>query len=598
VSAKRITVGCLLIAGLRTTLAFSASSWFERSVELYHQGRYADAVLLLQERSAGDKANPEATQAALLLTRTYVQLGEIDKARRMAEDFLQRYPSSRYLEWIHFELGRIAYQQRDLAVALLHFIWILDHSKNPHLNGASEDHLLAIMNSGVNEQFLLAVSGQLHAPLVQRWLPLWTARIYYGVNRPTEAKALLQKMNNAELSEKQLLLVQEWQRSPEQLRYPIRIGIALPLTGDYSQEGRQFLSGFVYGLQEQRQNLDLIIKDTKGSLVEAVRQMSELLKSDASVIIGEIDGNRSAALAGQAAQTDKLFISPISTDNGIAGLGNRIFQMNSDMDTRGAALARYAFEKLGMRTFATLAPADEYGQALTDAFTSAVDKLGGAIIAQQWYYPGTEDFKRHFQAIRETALRVSEPDTALINQFLRRKKELAESGQRVLGTQDDEFEIPIRSIDGFFFPIYEEDLAYIAPQYALVNIQSTPLGGDNWNHPEILRNQRRYLAGAVFISGQFIQDTDMEYIRFKNGYRISVGQSPTVLSVLGYDLAGLLKEAIGSSHPATQAMMHSLCRASGFRGLAGEYCFLADSRVNQSVHLLRFENGIIQKLEN
>ncbi len=592
---------CLVIScGLLSAKVKDAEELFERSIALYREQQYNDVIPLLRELTKADHS-PQccASRAGLLLARTYSQLGQFSQARQTAEECLLRFPSSRYSDWFHFELARVACQKNDWLEARSHLLWILEHSENAAMRSICEDRLTALVNSGMEESALLEMRKNLRTDLAKVWLKLWTVRYYYGIGQKEKGYALLEGMKRSELSEKQFATLQEWQATPEEdLRYPLRIGLILPLTGDYADEGRRFLSGFLLAMKERNESVELVLKDSKGSLAEACRVMTELLHSNVSLIIGELDGDRSTALAALAAQENKLFLCPVATNNGIAALGERVFQMNSDLQVRGRALARYAVEKLGLHSFATLAPADEYGQALTDAFAGAVDQLGGTIIAEQWYYPGTEDFKRHFQTIRESALRFSPPDSAEINRLYRRKKELAETGQHVLGSQDDAFELPVKSIDGFFFPIYEEDLPIVAPQYALVNIQSQTLGGDNWNHVEVLSGQRRYINNAVFFSGQYLNDTDMDYIQFKNQYRLATLQSPTVLSVIGYDLAHQLLAMYDAGNAWSASLAVYLKETPVFKGLAGDYRFSADSRVNQSVHILQYQNGNIVKLEN
>jgi tetratricopeptide (TPR) repeat protein len=590
----------LFLCGAVPAALDNSAKLFEHSATLYRDQQYDHALSALRELFRDDGAPSRyASRAGLLLTRTYSQLGRFDEARQTAQECLIRFPSSHYSDWFHFELARISCQTDDGRQARSHLLWILEHSAHATMVSVCEDRLTAMVHAGIEESVLLEMQENLRTDRAKAWLKLWTVRYYYGIGKKERGYALLQGMKRADLSEKQFTTLQDWQSLPEEkLRYPLRIGLILPLSGEYDNEGRQFLSGFLLALKERRDPVELVLKDSKGSLAEACRVMNEMLNSNVSIIVGELDGDRSTALAALAAQAGKLFLSPVATNNGIAGLGKRIFQMNSNIETRGQALARYAIEKLGLQTFATLAPADEYGQALTDAFTVAVDRLGGAIIAQQWYYPGTEDFKRHFQTIRESALRSSPPDTAEINHLYRKKKEMAEAGQRVLGSQDDLFELPVKSIDGFFFPIYEEDLPIIAPQFALVNIQSLPLGGDNWNHLETLSGQRRYVNGAVFFSGQYLDDTDAAYIQFKNQYRLATLQSPTVLSVIGYDLAHQLQAMYVSGNAWTACPAAYFEQAPVFKGLAGDYRFSADSRVNRSVHILQYQNGNIVKLEN
>jgi ABC-type branched-subunit amino acid transport system substrate-binding protein len=571
---------------------------FDQSIILYRNQRYNEALEVLAKLAEPGARHNQVSKSLLMQIRTLEKLGEWNRAEALADRFAIDYPNSRYMGDLHLIRSRLAWHKGDRANSIRNLLWILDRSTDTQVSAAAEDHLTAMVNTRMTQPLWRELCSEEHSAATAAWLKIWTARAMLGWQRKDEADRLLRELNGLTLTEKQLRLLRAWQATEAaNMAYPSRLGIVLPLSGDNANEGHQFLQGFIYALSEKKSAVELVLQDSKSSLIDATRTMIPLLKADVDVIIGDLDGNRSAALAALAAQAGKTYLCPVATDNGIAQLGEQVFQMNSDLETRGAALARYAFEKLGLRTFASIAPADDYGQVLTDAFSSTIDKLGGSIVAQQWYYPGTEDFTRHFQTVRETALKAAPPDTAILNAFARHKKEMAEAGQRTLGSQDDEFEIPVRSIDGFFFPIYEEDISIIAPQYALVNIQSTLLGGDFWNNPDILRSQRRYVNGVVFFSGHYVNETNLEYINFRNRYRIMTAESPSILTVLGYDLGHQVDSIRRAGRLQDGQVGEYLSTAEPFKGMAGTYQFSADSRVNRIVHLLQFKDGNIAKME-
>lgn len=599
----RTLFGLLLLGfcGLDTLAAYqekTPAAQFDQSLILYRNQRYDEALTMLKGLTDTGTPHQHMSRALLLHMRTLEKMGKWQQAESLADRFIMEFPRSRYLDDVHLLKSRLAGHNGDRIGTLRHLLWIMDHSENSDLVAIAEDRITGQLNSKVTRSAWHTLASEEHTSATAIWIKLWSARANLGWQCKSEAERLMRELNGSTLSDKQLRLLQAWQgKEAGSLEYPTRIGLVLPLSGDNGAEGHEFLQGFIFALAEKKTAVELVLQDSKSSLIEAAKAIRPLLKADVDVIIGDLDGGRSAALAALAVQAGITYLCPVATDIGIAGLGEQVFQMNSDLETRGEALARYAYDKMGLRTFASLAPADGYGQLLTDAFTATIDKLGGTIIAQQWYYPGTEDFKRHFQTIRATALATAPPDTAVLNAFSRRKKEMAETGQRTLGSQDDEFEIPVRSIDGFFFPIYEEDIAIIAPQFALVNLQSTLLGGDYWYHPDILRSQRRYVNGVVFFSGYYVNETNMEYIDFRNRYRIITAQSPSALSVMGYDLGNQLDRIKKAGQLQDGRIADFMQNGTTFQGVAGTCRFSADVHVNRMVHLLQYKDGNITKLE-
>ena len=105
-------------------------------------------------------------------------------------------------------------------------------------------------------------------------------------------------------------------------------------------------------------------------------------------------------------------------------------------------------------------------------------------------------------------------------------------------------DIAVRSIDGFFLPIYEEDIPYIASQFALYNIKARLLGGDSWNAAELLRNQQRYVNGVVFFAGHFVDETELNYINFIRDFRIATSSSPGTMAIYGCNIIKLVLNGI------------------------------------------------------
>jgi ABC-type branched-subunit amino acid transport system substrate-binding protein len=156
--------------------------------------------------------------------------------------------------------------------------------------------------------------------------------------------------------------------------------------------------------------------------------------------------------------------------------------------------------------------------------------------------------------------------------------------------------VPIRSIDGVFLPAYEEDLTALAPQFALANIEAMPMGGEAWFNPELLKTQKRYVNGLVFFSGKFVDETALEYIQFVNKFRSITRTSPTIFTVYGYDLMRLLIAAVEAGNISSEDIVRYLEKMKNYIGLGGSCSFSASSHVNQSVNLLQYKDGVIQKL--
>lgn len=586
-------------------------SYFTKGLILYRNKQFDQAKINFLTAIADPARNPQITASYLMIAKTFEKLNNPDQAINYAQILIKNYPQSRYVGDAYFIIATAYLRKGKDIEAIDNFLFAIENSRSKKLTTLCERLASKIVDRGISEQDLEGLFARHKSKTAYAWLTLWVARTKYALGQKDEADALISTFLSTKPEERFARAARElMQLSPEELAFPVRIGVVLPLSGYFSDEAQNMLKGIALAIKERKTKtprIELLVRDSQVSAGQAVTAMLALLKNDLSIVVGELEGTKSAALAGLCTQSDVPLIVPIATDNGIAAIGSMVFQANNDIETRGSVLAKYAIDSLKMRTFATLSPADDYGHDMTDAFSNTVDRLGGTIISQQWYYPGTEDFKRQFMAVREAGFRYALRDSLIasnipvrpsrIDSLFRiwnaRAKELSDDDKGLLESTD----IPVTTIDGFFLPIYEEDISLVAPQLALANIQSRLLGGDNWLNVDALRNQRNYVNGVVFVSGYYISETDLQYRDFQNRFRRATATSPSIMAVYGYNIMQLIISAVDAGYTQADEIVSYLETVEDFPGIGGEMTFHKNNHVNSSVNILQFQDGNIIRLE-
>lgn len=586
-----------------------ARSLFEQGLILYRNGNYEGAQQTLVTALERYPNSAHTSKMLLLLSALSEKNGDSAGAVRYAARLVRAYPASRYRDAAEFSLARHSYRRSEPLQALHHLLVIIDRGQNPALVETAKMAGTRILSQGLGEKGLETFMGDFGRAQSRNWLLFWLARQEYGHGRSREGDLWLQRLQMNAPEARLQRLVQDMKLKPAQdLLYPLRIGLILPLSGFESANGYDFLRGVALALQDQPGGIEILLKDSGSSIKQAIHAMQELLDNHVDLVIGELAGDRSAAIAALAAERQIPVLVPVASDNDIATLGARVFQMTSDLERRGAALAEYAYNTLGLRTFVSLAPADDYGQAMSDAFANAVDRLGGTIIAQQWYYPGTPDVTRQFTAIRASADHFSPRDSLAATAFLQGRnirENLDFSYSRSLHPpvsqdkdEEDDDLTPVSSIDGFFMPVYAEDISIVAPQFSLSHIQAVPLGGDDWHNLDVLRAQKRYVDGAVFCAGSYADETSMEFIQFKNRFRLATTTSPGPLALSGYDLTRLIAAALRAGNRTGDEVTAWFSKNRAPEGIANRYWFNPEKRTNQKVAVLQYKNGVISRLQD
>jgi ABC-type branched-subunit amino acid transport system substrate-binding protein len=126
--------------------------------------------------------------------------------------------------------------------------------------------------------------------------------------------------------------------------------------------------------------VNLRLADTRADAATALRRTQQAVDQDS--VIGIIGPIMSAPAATVAAWLGSNFpkipmLTPTATDEGIARMGNNIFQVNVSMDYLAESIAEHAMQCLGIREFAVLSPAGDYGNAMSQSFIRAVESRGG-----------------------------------------------------------------------------------------------------------------------------------------------------------------------------------------------------------------------------
>lgn len=272
----------------------------------------------------------------------------------------------------------------------------------------------------------------------------------------------------------------------------ITVGVVLPLSGEHADLGQAFLSGLKRSAKINRTeniNISYIVHDNNGENIATVNAVRSL-ESNPNVlaIMGPLDPTNTLVAATAVMTSNVPLLIPLSTRDEINTLSPNIFQMNSNLLTRGRLAAQYIVNKLGVETVAILAPADDYGQPLVEGFTQEIDKLGISIAAVEWYSGIPENVSRQFGSIRRAAWDIQKEETKYeeylgmeIDSLNALFEISAEDFFNIPGEDNteriqDSSEVELETIDGIYIPIRSEDLSYIGTQFPMYNLNTTVLG--------------------------------------------------------------------------------------------------------------------------
>ncbi len=570
---------------------------FSRGVNEYRKGDYEAANRTFEELLRDFPRHQRVTAVHFMAGKCLYKLDAYKKSLTVFTDLIKNYPNSNYLDDAHFSLGYIYYKLGQYINSLNEFLFVADHAKEKKLIENSRNLALRIIDNNIEIQDVKRLQERATGETASAILTIKLAQRYSYRGERDKAISLLQNFvrqhpNNPYLSSVQGVLnrVGVTQQSDG-----VKIGVILPLSGQYAEQARAVLDGIVYAQKKFNSandtNVELVVKDSESDIVKLVKSSQELAKDgQVSAIIGELERDKTVVISAVTTDFHIPLIAPTTSGNGVASLNEYTFQTNCDLETRSTTMAQYAVQMCSLKTFATLAPADDYGKDMTDAFTAMIDKLGGKIVAQKWYYVGTQDMKRQFENIRELGFKMMNKDS-LIKEYTKDMTDFQKNRFR-------EGSIPVMSIDGIFIPCYSDEIDYIAPQYAYSNVRAQIFGGEYWYDTDRLRKNRKYLDGMVFCSGYFTDETDPEFIKFRNDFRIVMKKTPGILEGYGIDAMGVILDAIKNKKTTRDDIRKHLEDMDNYQGFRGPITFMGNDRVNSEILLLKYLDGNLKLIEH
>ena len=305
--------------------------------------------------------------------------------------------------------------------------------------------------------------------------------------------------------------------------------------------------------------VELIGYINKEALPEVSVQITENLIVE-DEIIALIGPNRSshAAEIGPIAQHYGIpMVTTTATNPNVTNAGDFVFMASFTDSFQGKVMARFAIADLGITTAALLTrKGDLYTEGISEFFARNFRKLGGEIVASEFYEGDPADFTAQLMNIA-----AAKPDALFTSGFV-------------------------------------QDIALITQQARAVPLQNVVgeptifLGADSWDTELLFNNEDAETEGSFF-SGHFSPDTDVPTARaFVDTYETIYGSTPTGGVAVSYDAVRLLFEAIeraGSLDP--DAVRQQLAATQNYIGATTIASYDENRHPTKSAVIFTIENG-------
>ncbi|MCF7801522.1 MAG: penicillin-binding protein activator [Candidatus Marinimicrobia bacterium] len=594
----------LLLITLFATLVLGQQSAFDRGVRLYNQGEYWQALVQFSALANQTEAqNPQLTASLLMRMKCYAKLEAYQRTMLLAREFQRKYPDSRYLVDVSFLLGEIYSNQGDFTEAAWNYAQSRMFSERKNLTEEADRRTRHLVLNLVPLDELSRLYTRDIGPVGQ-FLNLLSVERLRREGKSVEATDL---MFNLRPYLKKDWLVKEaigmdWKLSYDKPQ-TIVLGVMLPLSGSLSEVGTQILAGLRYAAMTYSDSVqvavELDVRDngaSLGSSIEIARDFAENPRLIAT--IGPLISDNVKAVAAVLDGTGKILLTPTATENDLVEFSDLLYQYQPNRAIRGAALAAYAVNTLGLHTFAVIAPTDAYGRELTDSFTKKVDDLGGQVLYEGWYAGDPTDLSFHFTNLRSIGFRrlleqvAADTDSVHQAEYRRLLRPVVPDSGRFAPrvTASDSLKVKLPTIDGLYMPIHQGHV-YVSSQVAFYNLTTYILGDENWADPDNLTKNYRYVPRLAFASSTTIDSTLLNQSDIQDFYSRRYDREPTNYDYLGYDAGSLLLEGLTQARFNPVVLVGVLKTMGTHRGIISQVKFGGSSpRQNQSVFIMEYDN--------
>ena len=645
---------------------------FKTAEDLFQQQAYSEAIAIYQDHLRRFPRGPLGDTALMKTGLICMAMKDYLQARHMFKRLVHEYPKSSLVEDARFNVILAYYEQGSYSAAIKSAISALgfaatryqksriydlmgySYSANNEFEDAIKSYMIAYelaepqkrteILSKVKEVIACLKEPELNSLLEvykhrvpSGHLRLQLAKEYASEDRIQPAIDVLSDFFSLfpqhEELETAMALMDELKLGLLTNRFSI--GCILPLSGPYEKFGNRALTGIELALnqfntQPDVNQIQLVIKDSKGDPNEAARAVESLVLDDGVIgIIGPMITSESAAVQAQAL---KVPIMTLTQKPDITKLGDYVFRDFLTLSQQVKAVVSYTVHELGIKRIAILYPEERYGIASMNTFWDVSILHGAEIVGVESYGPDQTDFA---DAIKKLVglyyPRPEEPEeesteqTEILFEFLAVEEEAEAPFPDTQGNQtsqpglppslspldetsfpedqppeqEQEEPAPIVDFGAVFIPDTFEKVSMIAPQFPYYDVANVLLLGSNlWHSDKLIQMARSYVQGAVVPDGFFRNSPSPSVQNFVKSFKDVFGIPPGYLEAQTYDAASILFQLVNKPEVRSRRKMKlAIMELKDFPGVTGRTSFDETGDVSKQIYLLKIKGGRFVQVE-
>ena len=544
---------------------------------LLDNGNYDAVVEKATDHLKSKSRDTDGDFVAMALMEAYVQQKEYQRFARTKKGFLKKFSQSPQLARVYYLSGITLANHQEYTTALVEFD-----------KGFSA---LSITGTDPDQSELIAKTYEKLTAVYVSKDELLTLQ---KSAKSTQAQAILtQYLETTPSDQEDSERGRKRKNDKEEVRgiAPI-IAILAPITGDYSALGESAVNTAELALEafqnKTGQEFRLKVIDTKGSALEVARQMTQLYQDSVALVVGPIMSNTATVAAAMLMEhPNMIMVTPTATDDGIAGLGPNIYQLNLTPKALATKIATYAMSSLHITHFTILAPISEYGEAMAHHFQAAVEANQGTIDIVQKFSVKSHDHRKQFVAIRESFAdqKFGATDT-LENITAQMRKDRAKF-----------MEDSTISLGGIFIPATVDNVITIAAEIPFHKLQGQLLGVNSWETKKLIQKGGSGVQNSFIASQERVDRQGEKWVSFSKTYNERYNSKPhKLVAPLVFDAFQILLEAYSGS-TTVEEISAKINTTHEYQGLSGSISLDGEDGVNSHAKIMKVSGDTFIRIQ-
>ena len=331
----------------------------------------------------------------------------------------------------------------------------------------------------------------------------------------------------------------------------VKVGVLLPLTGDFSKYGVAIKNGIdlAYSESDIKDRIQLIYEDEKGEAKTATTVANKLLSNNkVDILIGGATSSVAASIIPITSKNEKVLISPYATAEELFNEGNYFYSLLPSDNYEGLFMSEYISSQ-EIDSIGILYINNDYGVGIISSFTKACQKENIKILFSEGYAAGESDFRTQINKMKQL------------------------------------------NVKTVYLPGYYVETSTILRQIKELGGNFKIFGSSNFYDHRFLEQSDVSAEGVVFCYPSFDTDTK-RYKTFVDNYSLKYKQQPDAFAIQGYDCFKLIEKIILDDNSNNKIdFKAAMEKITDFHGANSVINFSSNGSVIKKLNIIEIKDG-------